>query len=252
MSLYERLLTEENAALGSHDYIEYHRRRFEYVAAKCREFCPRRETKVLDIGRSHLSRLLLDSYDSVTTLGLALAGVEGFGHAAGMEEIAGHRRYAGHLIFDLNDAQTAERIGSDQKFDLIVFAETIEHLYTAPELVLGVLTSLLAPDGLIICQTPNAVALHKRLVLMAGRNPFERLRINAGNRGHIREYTRRELIEIGNRAGLETVAHEFRDYFGITGGPAKRLAGRALKVVARMVPSLARGQTIVYRQIRES
>jgi hypothetical protein len=54
----------------------------------------------------------------------------------------------------------------------IVFAEVIEHLFTAPELVLAYLHELLVPRGQLLLQTPNAASLRKRLKLALGRNPF--------------------------------------------------------------------------------
>lgn len=248
MSLLDTLLAEESRAQAGHNYLEYHRRRFEYVAEKCRKFCPDREARVLDIGRSQLSRLLSQEYGSVTTLGLPLSETEQFRHESESVASTDRKSFAGHIVFDLNDAQGVERLDTRERFTLIVFAETIEHLYTAPELVFGLLATLLAQDGIIVCQTPNAVALHKRLRMLLGHNPFELLRINTANRGHIREYTRKELVEVGRRAGLVTVFHEYRDYFGATGGLAKRLALLALKAAAALFPSLARGQTIVYKR----
>ncbi|HEY1902600.1 MAG TPA: methyltransferase domain-containing protein [Terracidiphilus sp.] len=248
MSLLNTLLAEESRALAGHDYLEYHRQRFDYVVKKCRELCPERRAEVLDIGRSHLSGMLLEVYGSVTTMGLPLSESEQFGHEAGLEASDG-MSYAGHIVFDLNDAQRIEQIDTRDKFDLIVFAETIEHLYTAPELVLGLLATLLAPGGMIICQTPNASALPRRMMMLRGRNPYELLRINAGNRGHIREYTRDELVKIGRRAGLTTVSHEYRDYFGVQGGAAKKFA---VKAVAALFPTLARGQTIVYKRAEDA
>jgi SAM-dependent methyltransferase len=244
MSLLSTLLAEERQAQAGHDYLAYHRERFDYVMEKCRELCSDPAAEVLDIGRSDLSRRLLKVYGRVTTLGLPLSDHEQFGHEAGLGAADG-KSYAGHIVFDLNDAQTVEQIDTQRKFDLIVFAETIEHLYTAPELVLGLLATLLAPGGMIICQTPNASALQRRIMMLLGRNPYERLRIDAGNRGHIREYTRAELVMIGQRAGLETVWHEYRNYFGVQGGWAKKVTQ---KMVAALYPPLARGQTIVYKR----
>ena len=248
MSLMETLLVEESRGQAGHNYLEYHSERFDYIVKKCREFCPDSRANVLDIGRSQLSSLLLKEYESVTTLGLPLSWKEQFGHEAGSERISDDKSYAGHIVFDLNDAQRVEWIDTRQTFSLVVFAETIEHLYTAPELVLGVLAKTLARDGVIICQTPNASALHKRVKMMMGRNPYELLRVNAGNRGHIREYTRKELIAVGRRAGLTMVFHEYRDYFGASGGTAKKTAIMGLKAAATLLPSLSRGQTIVYKR----
>lgn len=240
--MLNRLLAEERLALAGHNYVDFHRERFDYLIEKCRELCPDGRAKVLDIGRSHLSSMLLQVYGSVTTLGLYLSAEEQFGHEMDSQASNG-RPYAGHIVFDLNDAQSIEQIDTDERFAVIVFAETIEHLYTAPELVLALLANLLSPGGIIICQTPNASSLRKRVMLLLGRNPYERLRIDAGNRGHIREYTRHELISVGRRAGLSTILHEYQEYFGVKGG---RMIKTLLKVVATVCPSLARAQTIVY------
>src|ERR1700761_1823371 len=79
-ALLTTLLAEEARAQSGHNYLEYHRQRFEYVVEKCRQFCTDRHTRVLDIGRSQLSRLLLREYESVTTLGLPLSDGEQFRH----------------------------------------------------------------------------------------------------------------------------------------------------------------------------
>jgi hypothetical protein len=76
MSLQSVLLAEERQSQASHNYIEYHRQRFSYIIQKCKELCPDRKTRVLDIGYSRLSYLLLEAYDDVTTLGFPLSGTE--------------------------------------------------------------------------------------------------------------------------------------------------------------------------------
>jgi 2-polyprenyl-3-methyl-5-hydroxy-6-metoxy-1,4-benzoquinol methylase len=232
-----RMIEEERSSPGEQDYFAYHRERYAYVLAKCRAHKPDRATRVLDIGRSRLSNLLCEHYDHVVTMGFPLSGYESANISPAPVE---------HIVFDLNTVRDAEQFGRRDKFDLIVFGETIEHLTVAPELVLNFLRGLLAPSGLIVCQTPNAVALHKRIIMLAGRNPYERLRFDPYNPGHIREYTMREVIEIGERAGLRMVEHEFRDYFGVQGPLLRRFAIHSLKLIARLMPSFGRGQTVIY------
>jgi len=78
-----------------------------------------------------------------------------------------------HIVFDLNDTQTIEAIPTDIRFNLIVFAEVIEHLHTAPELVLHALCNLLTDDGIIVCQTPNALgAAQTHHPAARARNPY--------------------------------------------------------------------------------
>jgi 2-polyprenyl-3-methyl-5-hydroxy-6-metoxy-1,4-benzoquinol methylase len=160
--------------------------------------------------------------------------------------VDGGRQFRGHIVFNLNDAQKLHPSGVPEPFGLIVFAEVLEHLYTAPELVLHVLESLLARDGIIVCQTPNAAALHKRLKLLAGINPYERIRVDSGNPGHFREYTKPELVDVARRVGLHVLEHQYADYFGAPQGVLAAAAARALEMIGKIWPAFRRGQTIVY------
>src|SRR6185437_14413375 len=137
----------ENKALAEHDYVSFHTRRFEYLANLCRTLSPSRNSSVLDVGRSHLSSELAKYYQRVVTLGLPL---NNFAH----ERVATTAAVgpAAHVVFDLNESAWKE-VPIDEHFDLIVFAETMEHLHSAPEIALHALKMLLKPHGFLICQT---------------------------------------------------------------------------------------------------
>jgi 2-polyprenyl-3-methyl-5-hydroxy-6-metoxy-1,4-benzoquinol methylase len=237
------LHAREHAKIADHDYALYHSKRYDYVVTKCLAQKPSPDTTVLDIGRSPLTLKLCQHYRRVTSLGFPLTPDQREAEIA-LKTI--DPCMLGHIEFDLNEARTVARYGSDDKFELIVFGETIEHLVAPPELVLSFLKGFLTNDGIIICQTPNAVALHKRLKMLLGINPYERLRFEILNQGHIREYTKQELIEIGQTAGLCVIEHEFLDYFGVQGGSIRHMAVAASKVASLVFPSLSRGQTIIY------
>jgi 2-polyprenyl-3-methyl-5-hydroxy-6-metoxy-1,4-benzoquinol methylase len=234
-----RLLSEENGPGLYGDYNAYHKARFDYVLKKCVELCPDKDAKVLDVGRSQLSQLLSKYYYSVTTIGFPLNEEEA------KSASDGDRAFDGHIVYDLNCAQELRPIETSQRFSLIVFAEVIEHLYTAPELTLFVLSELLEPGGHMIIQTPNASALHKRLKLMCGLHPYQRIRINNRNPGHYREYTKRELIGIVQTVGLQLTCHEYKDYFSIYGSPVRKAAMLLNRVLVTAVPHFARGQTLI-------
>lgn len=89
-------------------------------------------------------------------------------------------------------------------YDLILFMEVLEHLYTPPDLVLRDLGGRLSSAGVMIVTTPNAAWLKNRLKMLRGRNPFEPLRPNPKDMGHIREYTKAELEAAIAAAGLIT------------------------------------------------
>lgn len=212
----------------AHEYADYHARRMVFAVNACRTACPDSKARVLDIGRNALTESLREHYSRVTTLGFACGAFD-------------------HIPFDLNDA--AKGPPTDERFDLIVFAEVIEHLYTAPEIVLGMLGQMVRPGGHIVLQTPNAADLLKRIKLLLGRNPYERIRTDTFNPGHFREYTKRELIGIAEQAGFTVISHRYAEYFGAYGGGTKRyVLLPLLRAVAAVFPSLARGQTIVLRR----
>jgi SAM-dependent methyltransferase len=231
-------------------YLRNHTARIDDTLRRAVALCPGPSASVLDIGRSAVSRALLEVYDEVTTLGLPL-DVQAHYISASRWDAPPGKLYAEHLVCDLNNVWHAGATPTARRFDLIVFAEVVEHLHAAPEDVLAWLAALLKPGGFLLCTTPNAASLGKRLKLAAGRNPYERLRRgldNADNPGHIREYTRNELFEIGKAAGLCVVDHEYTDYFD----PGRRVTAWPRAYAAHgaflLWRAFARYQVIVYRR----
>jgi len=151
----ERLLSGE----ANPGYVAFHRPRFDFLVEAARPHVRRPDCRVLDVGTSHLTSLLSKALNvRVDSLGL-----EDDCQVAG----------AWHYRFDLNDAQDRARWRTDMgPYDIVVLAEVLEHLHTAPELVLAYLSRLIAPHGLLLLQTPNAVALRKRVRMLLGQNPF--------------------------------------------------------------------------------
>lgn len=241
----QELLAEQDRSLNSVDYVGICLPRFQYTVSLCRRLNPKSDAKVLDVGRSYLSFMLAQHYADVSTLGFPL-GEHGYAHehAAAQDK----RQPGGHIVFDLNDAQ-ARGIDSKDQFNLIVFTEVLEHLFTAPELVLHALRELLVEDGLIVCLTPNAIALPKRLRLLRGTNPYERIRINCHNPGHYREYTKTELQQMGLTAGLEMVHHEFGNYRPSQNLVLPKNKSQIFDLLCRINPAFCLGQTAVFRKL---
>ncbi|WP_128547812.1 class I SAM-dependent methyltransferase [Larkinella soli] len=227
----------------THDgYFAYHAQRYKTLLELIdRHSVP--EARILDIGRSPFVTLLHERLGrSVDTMGFEPEGQypEGF-----------------HYRYNLNDSQYLERWRKDlPQYDTIIMAEVIEHLYTSPLLVLNYLRSLLKDGGILIVQTPNAVALHKRIKMVAGRNPYEQIRTVLVNPGHFREYTAAELRQIGSDLGLKVVEMVFGNYFDyryrpVDGHhpmkPAEKLG--AINWLFRFLPGqLKPGITMVYRK----
>ena len=204
-------------------YLMEHHDRFLYSLELCKEITASPESRVLDIGRSYFTSLLAEYYNDVTSMGFALETDSG-----------GHREKEqneklDHIVFDLTDSKGFDKWPEvETKFDLIVYAETIEHIHIAPEFTLLMLHSLLSDKGKLVITTPNAVAFHKRIRLMLGMNPYEKLRFFDQNPGHYREYTMPELKQMCEACGYKVYQAIFKNFSSIN--PFSSL--RALKYLA--------------------
>jgi 2-polyprenyl-3-methyl-5-hydroxy-6-metoxy-1,4-benzoquinol methylase len=218
------------------NYVELHEARFATILRLCRERVPDASARVLDIGRSELTAYLANFYTNVHTLGLDRSIDDG-----------GHREISKmdsvpHITFDLLQADRVSSWPVCGRFDLIVFSEVIEHLCVAPEFVFAALNSLLANQGILLCTTPNAADITKRLRLAFGQNPYERLRLYTVNPGHIREYTRRELVTIACSVGLRCEGHSYFNW--IQDGTRNRSKAALIKLL-RAYPSFRSFQVCV-------
>ena len=158
------------------------------------------KNKILDIGTGFEVQLFRDIFKvSVDTAGF---------YHSGWPEKEGETFYE----LDLNKLENlSDKV--HQKYPLIIMSEVIEHIYTAPELVLPKIKNWLLPDGILVIQTPNAVALPKRLKMLFGIHPFEKIRLNSANPGHFREYTLEELTTIVETAGFKVLFASRKNYF---------------------------------------
>ena len=195
-----------------HKYFDMHQIRFADILRLCRNYVPDSSARVLDIGRSELTAYLLKFYQNIHTLGLDPSLDDG-----------GHREVSKmdtvpHITFDLLNAHTVSNWPDCGRFDLIVFSEVLEHLCLAPEYIFAAINSLLADGGILICTTPNAADISKRLRLAAGCNPYERLRLYSVNPGHVREYTAKEICEIADSVGLTCTSHSYFNWIQNSAG----------------------------------
>jgi len=147
-----------------------------------------------------------------------------------------------HVSFDLNDTEREELWPRLADYDLVLMAETIEHLYVGPTAVLRFLASGLRPGGYLVVQTPNAVALHKRVWMAIGRSPINPLPDNRPGEAHLHEYTIDELVAGGRRAGLDVTDISLCNCVGGT------LAARWYGALGRLLPrSLRDGLAVTFR-----
>ncbi len=228
MDTLQRLYQRDVAQSDAHPYADYHARRFAHLLATARRVAPRAQ-RVLDVGYGPFTEMAAAAFPQVWTLGFAAPG------------------RLRHIDYDINAVQHGVWPQADVSFDLIIFAEVVEHLHVPAAAALAALKTLLAPGGLIVLQTPNAAEVMKRVALLRGRQPYERLRMTPFNPGHIHEYTLAELVEEAHDAGLAQVESEYRDDL-----PAAKVAGfhpvrYVLDRARKWAPALRGGITLVLR-----
>lgn len=226
-SLSRMLEAEKAVTCGEEsrrNYLSIHQPRFAEIMRLCRRYVPDPFARVLDVGRSELTAYLSGFYSNVHTLGFD-PGADDGGHRE-MNAMAA----VPHVTFDLLRSDRVSEWPDCGRFDLIVFSEVIEHLSIAPEYTLALLHALLSEKGVLICTTPNAAEIAKRLRLLAGRNPYERLRLYAFNPGHIREYTGPELRAIAESVGLRCLHQDYFDWLANQRGSLRALGAKVLRV----------------------
>jgi SAM-dependent methyltransferase len=97
-----------------------------------------------------------------------------------------------------------------KSFDMVMMHDVLEHLHDSPRDLLNDLLELVKPGGYYFTTVPSAVNIRKRINVIFGRTNlprFEGYYWYPGHwRGHIREYTKRDLLNLSEYLGLEIVA----------------------------------------------
>jgi hypothetical protein len=231
---YSKTLAEDASS-----YWSYHKKRFKWTATLLMGLVHdlRRSgqpvNRILDIGNSFQTILFESLFQDIQidTMGF-------------FDTRYAPKRQSVHIPFDLNDSFYKEKWPHlhEEKYDIIMMLEVIEHLYTSPKQVLACLRAIIKPNGFLVIQTPNAVSLVKRYLMLKGNNPYELIRECRDNPGHFREYTRKEMGDFGYVAGFDIRDIYMRNYFNEKG---------FLPSVSNFLPgSLKNGMTIIFRTRR--
>jgi 2-polyprenyl-3-methyl-5-hydroxy-6-metoxy-1,4-benzoquinol methylase len=169
-----------------------------------------RGLRLLDIGcaRGHLSAALASQGWQVTGIEYDAADAA-IAQENGIDVIVG----------TAEDAMEA----MNEKFDVIVFADVLEH-FVHPEDVLSQARTLLAPGGRVVISIPNVAHLSVRLQLLMGS--FNYTDRGILDRTHLHFYTKKTLQEMIVGAGLDTI------YIGATPAPVEEV----LPVLRKIAP----------------
>lgn len=142
---------------------------------------------VLDVGcaSGYLGEMLMEE-------GNVLYGIDGNADAV---EQARSRKYVDVRHIDLNNIPHTV---FDMKFDVIVFADVLEHLVD-PESVLSYFMAFLKPGGKVIVSLPNVALWRVRLNLLLGK--FDYTDYGVLDRTHLHLYTFKSAKRFVRNAG---------------------------------------------------
>ena len=93
------------------------------------------------------------------------------------------------------------------EFDVVIFAEIIEHLLNDPCKVMREIKRVLKPNGTLILTTPNVARLENITRMISGTNIYDPYSGYGPYGRHNREYNRHELVKLLQFEGFEVLTH---------------------------------------------
>jgi SAM-dependent methyltransferase len=106
----------------------------------------------------------------------------------------------------------------EQQFHIVLFCEVIEHVLASPEEMLADLLNLVAPGGVLIVTTPNAMSARRLFDVVTGRKGDSIYRRNQRDLHqhhhiHVREYTLREIRDAVTACGARVLLQAVKNYY---------------------------------------
>ena len=106
----------------------------------------------------------------------------------------------------------------EQQFHIVLFCEVIEHVLASPEEMLADLLKLVAPGGVLIVTTPNAMSARRLFDVVIGRKGDSIYRRNQKelhqhHHIHVREYTLREVRDAVAACGAQVLLQAVKNYY---------------------------------------
>ncbi len=145
----------------------------------------------------------------------------------------------------------------DNSIDLVVASEIFEHLIS-PLIFLEESSRVLKSGGLMLITTPNVSNIGAVVNLLRGRSNHERLErspmflVEDEWRGHIRFYSKDELVWLGERYGLEMIDHQYyHDDYPISALKNRGMAPSIKRMIRRLfgvVPWFRGGHVVMFRR----
>lgn len=230
-------------------YFFNHEPRYRSLVATIAGLAPDGPDRIMDIGPGMQTDMMRLIYPTATIDGLGMEPPE---ESVFFQEEQSRRDHERHVPYDLDRLSVPDTWPAvEPTYDIVLMSEVLEHLNVRPVLLMDFLASMARPGGHVIVTTPNAAYLLHRARALLGRQPAGPNHDMTGSRcdprdfrGHFRMYTIEEVAAVGEAAGLELVAAEYRNEFRY-----HHRRGRAVEVVVRLLPKRFHQQIVaVFRR----
>jgi SAM-dependent methyltransferase len=157
------------------------------------------------------------------------------------------------FAYDLFNVEMDEFPYPDDTFDVVMFAEMIEHLAVNPVWALSEIHRVLKPGGHLIVTTPNALSIERVGSVLTGRRPIVVDHYNPAfgyGARHNREYASYELHALLDETGFEVESMTARD-LGTIGAP-ERVRRAVLRMILRTFSPTSRRAHLFARARRRA
>ena len=157
----------------------------------------RKDLDVLDVGCGFAT-----TSQHIAARGNRVTGIE-----SSAEAVAVARSRVNEVVHaDLQRLDEVKHVLGDRRFDVIIFADVLEHLAWPIGVLRGYL-DLLKEGGRVIVSLPNVGLWSVRLSLLFGRFRYQETGVL--DHTHLRFFTRRTARELIEQAGLEVIRRTY-------------------------------------------
>ena len=221
------------------DYTKIHYLRFQYLIHEINKIY-HSGNKIADIGISPFTELLVSRF--------------GKGNVSAIVPDEAFLSNVGQQVQNINvkfyNISKSPFLNEDEKFDIIIFSETMEHIPYDDVSLLKNLKKIINKEGYLLLTVPNIASFWNRIRLFFGKNILgtkeQIIKGVYGGYGHIREYTKSEVRMYIQMSGLKIISLR-----GFTGYGGTSIKGKIFRMAHKVLPSSYQSQIVCLAQMEE-